>query len=164
MSIKRGLFRIWVFLSEVWTICIVAYGIESGRGALKSAPFQYIYEMKAYAGPQDATSECCLTPSKTGKPPEFQPIGREYVSQWAKSLDGKTHISVSFPDGSNLYLNKNKLITDAEVDYLTQEFWAQRWSRWWALAWPWPLAAIGPPLVLLILGRGVVWVASGFRS
>ena len=46
---------------------------------------------------------------------------------------------------------------------IADRFWAERWARRAEALWPWGLRAVVPPLLLLLSGGFVLWIARGFR-
>jgi hypothetical protein len=73
---------------------------------------------------------------------------------------------VRMPDGSELYFHRSirQYWDDQNIDDIAGEFWARRWSRYWAyIRHPW-LLLIAMPGFLFILVYAVLWVIDGFGT
>jgi hypothetical protein len=97
-----------------------------------------------------------VPPKKTPKPPEFALIDWNYVPDW----DGRAN------EGTMIYAGKLYLpvaIVPDDRDYIYAAFKDQSWKRWVNASLPIAGFALGPPLLLLLLGAAGLWVMRGFR-
>jgi hypothetical protein len=92
----------------------------------------------------------------------FNELGYEYVEQWNKHVAEGTMTTISFPDGSLLYLDTQ--LTQADQEYLARAFWDKRWGRYAEIGKMWAAVLVGPPIALFILGWALLWVGRGFKT
>jgi hypothetical protein len=166
MNVRRGLWRIWIFVTVLWVIgaSALAYFLLPENIARKS--YSYIYNtrkdptwMNEQNWPKDLY-KVMISPSKEKLTPDFSLGEYQYPSGWDEEVKQGTMISAEFPDKSRLYLSAQ--LTKEDQNYVSQAFWDQRWKRWGMDALPFVAGAFLPPIVLLILGSFMVWVGRGF--
>lgn len=168
MNVRRGLFRAWVLLSIIWVISSSVVGYVMIYDELGHARFQYVHQMRENVEPWKVDwskpySELMISPTEANAaPPQFNPVEFEYLKDWDKHVDEGTMRRDRFADGSYLYIDK--VLNEKDQDFLSTAFWQQRWGRWLSLIWPWVIGAVLPCIVILLLGRAMIWVAGGFRT
>jgi hypothetical protein len=82
------------------------------------------------------------------------------IQEWDKDTKTGKMIMVAFPDLTFLYLSSE--LTENDKQYLANLFWKERWSRYARKIVPWLSLAIGPPLIVFLLGLAIKWVIYGF--
>jgi hypothetical protein len=165
MNVKRGLWRAWIFVTVLWVLGTgtLAYFLMVDAVAKNyqwlvllrkdvKEPWKHFEDLPIY--------EIAHWPSKEGLSVAFNPLDYEYASQWNKDVDAGKTILVDFPDHSKLYLNAQ--LTKEDQTYLSRAFWDQRWERWATIGLPFAGLVVLPPIVVLMLGSFMLWVARGF--
>ena len=167
MNVRRGLFRTWVVASTFWIAATVIAAPVIVPQTLTGWKFQYVSITKPDIDVQKADwsrpfYELMQSPTVIGITPKFTEVATPYISDWDKrAQDGRLQI-VAFADDSKLYLQSDMSKDDKE--FIIQNFWAQRWTRWGWLCGEWTLIALGPVLGILVIGRALMWVAKGFAE
>jgi hypothetical protein len=133
MSTRGGFFRAWAAGTVLWVGIVAFIGIPSVSQSVKS---KYIYV--------------------PGDPRKFEP----YPSPRPGIDDGRI---VRLNDGSELYFHRSiRLYQDNDdVDPIINDFWQQRWLRYWVFMQPWLLLAALPGFLFILL-YAVLWVVDGF--
>ncbi len=158
MNWKRGFFRLWVFLSVLWLALLgsIAWSEVSSRDY-----YQYIEQLKNYDWDKPFYGRAYAP--KMGKYPDrFALVIGKHLGELDKEVDNGSKIQVEFPDSSYLYLSAD--LTNEDRNYLGELFWEGRWERYFKKIAPWFFAALGSPLVLLLLGVAVQWIFRGFAG
>jgi hypothetical protein len=163
MNAGRGLFRAWVLISVLWIIGagFVVYTIvapDTIRGVFQPSgqtkrglkPWQVDYSKPFY--------ETMRSPAAEKLSVEFFPVHRSDQAQWDKE---RSMAVVEMPDGSRLYMHDQ--YNEADKNYLAQQFWDQRWSRWAYAGGVVAAWALVPCVLLFILGYSLLWVVRGFE-
>jgi hypothetical protein len=166
MNMGRGLLRAWILLTIIWLIGmgILAYTLVSSE--VGSWKWQYVHHMRKEIDVNKVDwsrpyYENMRSPSKEKLSVTFSELGK-YVLAWNEhAKDGKMVI-ISQPDHSSLYLDTS--LTKEDQNYIAAAFWDQRWSRYWNIAKTWIVILLAPPIILLILGWALLWVARGFKQ
>jgi hypothetical protein len=70
-------------------------------------------------------------------------------------------VVVNMPDGSRIYMRDG--YNEADKNYIAQQFWDQRWSRWGDAAGVIAAWAFVPCILLFVLGYSFLWVVRGFK-
>ncbi len=165
MNVGRGLFRAWIVISILWIAGagIVAYVIVSPDTVQGS--FQPAAQIKKEAMP--GTSEeidwtkpfydLVVSPASAKLHVTFFPVEWQHRDEWKN----KSHILVNFPDGSVLYILKG--YNEADKNYITGQFWEQRWGRYAYTTGIVALWAFVPCVLFFVLGYALLWVGRGFR-
>jgi hypothetical protein len=162
MNIGRGLFRAWLLVSILWivgagftTYTIVAPDTLNGR-------YQPTVIMKKGTTPEQVNK------IDFGKPfYDFgvSPAQLNSTIVFSRDQIGQTGLSqiidVDFPDGSHLYIPAG--YSEADKNYISKQFWDQRWSRWASAAGLIAARAFVPCIVLFIFGYSLLWVGRGFK-
>jgi hypothetical protein len=93
-----------------------------------------------------------------GDPRRYEP----YPSARPNIDDGRI---VRLNDGSELYFHRSirQYQDNDNVDPIINNFWQQRWQRYWIYMQPWLLLAALPGF-LFILIYALMWVFDGFGS
>lgn len=164
MNIGRGLFRAWVLISVLWIIGagFVAYitiapdtvrGTFQPAGATKGGvePWKIDFSKPFY--------ETMRSPSVEKLSAHFFEVEWKDRSQWDKD---RSMAVVEMPDGSRLYMHDQ--YNEADKNYIAQQFWDQRRSRWGHAAGVIAGWAFVPCIVLFILGYSLLWVGRGFKQ
>lgn len=165
MNVGRGLVRAWIVVSIIWIVVagptlyfIMAGDIEHGN-------FQPTVVVRKEAGEIDKIDwnrpfyELAISPTAAKLQMEFAPVEWLYVPDWKK---GQSHNIVTLPDGSTLFVPKG--YNQADKDYITHQFWEQRWRR---LMGAFTFAAgfaLVPCALLFILGYATWWIGRGFKT
>jgi hypothetical protein len=69
-------------------------------------------------------------------------------------------VRIEMPDGSQLYVPES--LSKADRTRIAEQFWDQRWGRWWRAAAIVALWTFVPCLLLFIFGYSLLWVGRGF--
>lgn len=163
MNIGRGLFRAWLLVSVLWIIGAGLISYTTVAPDTLHGRFQSTLIMK-----KGTTAEQ-VDKIDFGKP--FYDLGvspAQSNSTITFSLDHddpavrSQFISVEFPDGSLLYIPAG--YNEADKNYISKQFWDQRWSRWASAGGLIAAWTFVPCLVLFIFGYSLLWVARGFRQ
>jgi len=167
MNVGRGLFRAWVLVTVLWCIGVGALAYATVPDQLSHWKWQYLHQVreKIEISKLDSTRpyyENMRSPSVEKLAVTFEELGYKYVAQWDKRVSEGTMTTVSFPDGSLLYVDTE--LTEADQLYLARAFWDQRWWRYAEVGKTWAAVLAGPPIALLILGWALLWVGRGFKT
>jgi hypothetical protein len=163
MNVARGVFRLWIFVTALWIVCVGFAAYVNVLGKL-SGTWGYVGEVRDEPWKLDWSRpyyENHRSPSKEKLNPQFHAVRDEHVDGWVKSLnEGKMEV---------LYDQKNKLYLDSALtkddqNYLLEEFKKQRWLRWIEASQYWALGIFGPPIALFVFGWAVLWVGRGFKT
>jgi hypothetical protein len=135
MSTRGGFFRAWAVGTVCWVGIVAFFGIPAVTQSVKS---RYIYV--------------------PGDPRKYEP----YVNPRPGIDDGRI---VRLNDGSELYFHRSirQYQDNEDVEPIINDFWRQRWQRYWIFIQPWLLLAALPGF-LFILVYALVWVFDGFGS
>lgn len=139
MNWSKGLWRGWLAAALLWGAVVAAFAAADLQGR---HPFAGLY---AYSDARDA----------------FLP--QHYAADEAVVEDGVRRGVVArtdFPDGTSLAAPPG--LGEERVRQIAERFWAERWTRRAEVLWPWGLRAAVPPLLLLLSGALVLWIARGF--
>jgi hypothetical protein len=134
MSARAGFFRAWAVGTVCWVGIVAFFGIPSVSQSVKS---KYIYV--------------------PGDPRKY-----ELYRPRPDLDDGRI---VRLNDGSELYFHRSiRLYEDNDyIEPIINDFWQQRWRRYWAFMLPWLLLAALPGFLFILL-YALVWVADGFGT
>jgi hypothetical protein len=132
MSTRGGFYRAWAAGTVLWVGIVAFVGIPSVSQSVKS---KYIYV--------------------PGDPRKYEPYTLRPILD-----DGRI---ARLDDGSELYFHRSiRLYQDSEdVEPIINDFWRQRWRRYWVFMQPWLLLAALPGF-LFILIYAMLWVVDGF--
>jgi len=161
MNMSRGLFRAWVALSILW---IVGAGIttyfwsETLHGSYQPAgktkgdvkPWDIDYKKPFY--------ETMISPSAEKLSVTFFSVAWQYKSDWDNDATMAKH---DMPDGSRLYMRA--AYNEADQNYIVEQFWDQRWSRYGHAATIIALWALVPCIALFMFGYTLLWIGRGFK-
>ncbi|WP_188262134.1 hypothetical protein [Azospirillum tabaci] len=139
MNWSKGLWRGWLAATLLWVAVVAAFATADLQGR---HPFAGLY---AYSDAKDA----------------FLP--QHYAANEAVVEDGVRRGVVArtdFPDGTTLAAPPD--LGEERVRQIADRFWTERWARRAEVLWPWGLRAAVPPLLLLLSGALVLWIARGF--
>jgi len=162
MGLGRRLFLLWLIASAAWLGLVYFYLTAGGWWPGK---WEVFYTLREDIGEPPDTSygldtplprplyEIIRSPSQERLPVVFQPRGQQGGSQWDHRLNIGQWVPREFPDGAKLWLQP--ALAEADKNYIAQQFWNQRWSRWDMLLRPWLPSALIPPLGLLL----ALWAA-----
>jgi len=164
MNIGRGLLRTWLLVSTLWTMGagFVAYttiasdtihGKFQPAGATKDGikPWEIDYHKPFY--------ETMRSPAAENLNIRFFEVEHRDQSQWDKD---RSMAVIEMPDGSRLYVHDQYNETDK--NYIAQQFWDQRWSRWAYAGGVVAAWAFVPCILLFIFGYSLLWVGRGFKQ
>jgi hypothetical protein len=132
MSTRAGLFRAWAVGTVVWVGAISFIGLQAVSQNVAQSNYIFI--------PGDRDPYQLYTPRPgmdDGRRPQ------------------------SFPDGSRLYFHWSTRQYDVNLYAVADDFWEQRWIRYWTFIRPW-LLLIALPGFLFILVYALMWVFDGF--
>ena len=132
MSARAGFYRAWAVGTVLWVGLVAFIGIQSVSQSVRS---KYIY-----------------VPGDPHKYKRYNP--RAGVD------DGRI---AKLNDGSELFFHRSiRLYEDSDyIDPIIEDFWSQRWLRYWTFMLPWMMLAAMPGF-LFILVYAVLWVVDGF--
>jgi hypothetical protein len=134
MSTRAGLFRAWAVGTVVWVGAISFIGLQAVSQDVAQSNYIFV------PGDRDAYQLYVPRPGiDDGRRP------------WP------------FPDGSKLYFHRNARLYDVNVDIVLNQFWEQRWIRYWTFIQPW-LLLIALPGFLFIMVYAILWVVDGFGT
>jgi hypothetical protein len=134
MSARAGFFRAWAVGTVCWVGLVAFMGIPTVSRSVKA---KYIYV--------------------PGDPRKYEPYDpRSGID------DGRI---ARLNDGSELYFHRSiRLYQDNDyVDPIVDDFWQQRWRRYWAFMLPWLFLAAMPGFLFILL-YAMLWVVDGFGS
>ena len=140
MNWSKGLWRGWLAAALLWVAAVGAFAANDLQGR---HPFAGLY----------AFSE-----AKDGFLPQ------PYAADDAVVVDGVRRGVVArtdFADGTTLAGPPD--LGEERLRRIADRFWAERWERRAEALWPWAVRAAVPPLLLLLSGAFVLWIARGFR-
>jgi hypothetical protein len=163
MNIGRGLFRAWLLVSILWIIGagLTAYTIvapDTFHGRFHST---VIIKKGTTAEQVDKIDfgkpfyDFGVSPAQLNSTISFS---RDQISPAGLSQ----FIDVEFPDGSHLYVPAGYSETDK--NYISKQFWDQRWSRWASAAGLIAVWAFVPCILMFIFGYSLLWVGRGFKQ
>jgi hypothetical protein len=132
MSARAGFYRAWAVGTVCWVGIVAFVGIQSVSQSVKS---KYIYV--------------------PGDPHKYEPYNPR-----AGVDDGRI---AKLSDGSELFFHRSiRFYEDNDyIDPIIEDFWAQRWLRYWTFMLPWMMLAAMPGF-LFILVYAALWVVDGF--
>lgn len=147
MNIKRGLFRIWVLLSVVWALFIVADNWSSITNPYLLKAY-HIYEVDTRTYPE-------LTPSRNAE------LGTKLFTDYTL---------ISFPHEVELYIPDEletarrdrvfAVFMSSVVEKRDSDINAARWARIWRV-----LKEIAIPVfAAFLLGSALFWAVAGFKA
>jgi hypothetical protein len=159
MNIGRGLFRAWILVSALWIAGAVYLFITQIVGA-QYAPIVLVKK--------GATPELYTKVIDEPNSPDFyayfrSPAGENLEMEFT-AVDkppADPNAFINFPDGTKLYVPKGYSTTDK--NYIAEQYWQQRWSRWAYTGWPFVRWALVPCVALFIIGYALLWVGRGFK-
>jgi hypothetical protein len=157
-------FRLWALTAGLW---LLGAGYFAFHAFNKPAPFsgnyQYVFQTKDMPWNIDWSKplyDIIIPPGKGRFAKEFVTVEDKYIQQWDVDVKAGKMVRFSFPDTSILYLETG--LTSEDEEYLRNLFWQQRGYRYSLKVTPWLAVTLGPPLALLLLGFGILWVVRGF--
>jgi len=162
MNVGRGLFRAWLLVSILWALGagFIAYTILAPEKLHGS--YQPTVVMKKGATAEQVEKIDFSKPFYDFGVSPSQSHLRIKFSADTISPEGRSQFDqVEFPDGSRLYLPAGYSLADK--NYISGQFWHQRWSRWGdavAIIAAW---AFAPCILLFIFGYSLLWVGRGFK-
>jgi len=132
MSARAGFYRTWAVATVCWVGLVAFVGIQSVSQSVRT---KYIYV--------------------PGDPRKYEPYNPR-----AGVDDGRI---AKLSDGSELFFHRSiRLYEDSDyLDPIIEDFWSQRWLRYWTFMLPWMMLAAMPGF-LFILVYAVLWVIDGF--
>jgi len=167
MSVGRGLFRGWIFLTVLWLIGAGTLAYFITRDEVSHWKWQYVHEARTNTLPGEVDwsrpyYEMMRSPSAENLAVTFMELEYQYTPEWDQFVkDGKLKI-VKMPDDSLLYFSTD--LTEQDQLYLAKAFWDQRWWRYVSFIKFWGPVLVVPPIVLFILGWAILWVCRGFKT
>lgn len=164
MNVSRGLFRAWIVVSVIWSLCAGAFAYVVISPDTVRGRFQPAGSIKDGLPPWQVDSnrpfyDVMRSPSAEKLSVQFFPV------DWQKQIDWEKDASmmlVDLPDQSRLYIHAK--YNDADKNYIAAQFWAQRWSRWGYAALIVCLWAVIPCLLIFAVGYALLWVGRGFKT
>ena len=163
MNVRRGLWRIWIFLTVLWVIGTAALAqlCPTAWPAGNTSTSSDVPDPNKVDWTKDFYS-LMESPSKGNLASTFDVMTYQLATSSDENVKKGTLISAEFPDKSHLYLSAK--MTKVDQDYVAEAFWNQRWGRWATETLPWVAGAIVPPIILLLLGSFLFWVFRGFAA
>jgi hypothetical protein len=135
MTMRAGLFRAWAVGTVIWVGAVAFIGLQAIAQTVASSKYIYV--------PGDSSRYQVYTPR-----PEID--------------DGRV---VTMMDGSELYFHRSIWeYNDAQdIRAIAEDFWEQRWIRYWILLRPWLLLVAIPGFIFIIV-YALLWVFDGFTT
>lgn len=163
MNIGRGLFRAWLLISILWIIGagLTAYTIVA-PDTLHGRFLPTVIMKKGTTQEQVEKIDFGKPFYDFGVSPAQQNSTIVFTHDQTTSTGQSEFIDVGFPDGSRLYIPAGYSETDK--NYISKQFWDQRWDRWARAAVLIAGWAFIPCIVLFIFGYSLLWVARGFKQ
>ena len=173
MNWKRGLFRLWYLISALWliTVSLIAFFIVFEFHPAFSGKYEATYVTRGNHKPWEIDwtwsegvnfYDIFKRPSEMDEPTSFYYIEHRYLQdRYERAKRGLIEV-VDFPDGTQLYADA--AYGKDELAILSRWFWQARWRRRAKAIYPVVVISAGFPLIVLVLGLAVSWVASGFRQ
>lgn len=165
MNVRRGLWRAWIFVSVLWILGIVGVAalVLPDSSAKK---FSYVYVMRSDVPDPNNVDwtknfyDLMQSPARNHLASSFNALEYRLESSWDDDVKKGTLITAEFPDKSRLYLSAQ--MTKEDQNYVSKQFWDQRWWRYGSDVLPFAATAILPPIGLFLLGCFLLWVIRGF--
>jgi hypothetical protein len=167
MKIWRWLFLLWFVVSALWITLVVFFVYAGGWFPGHWEVFYTLRENIGAPPPGPHYSNAPLprplyeiirSPAAEKLPVIFQPRGIQGGPPWDFVLNVGQWEPHEFPDGAKLWLRPD--LSAADRRYIVDRFWAERWSRWYMLLWPFAWEGLMPPLALFIL----LWMVKSFAG
>lgn len=166
MNWKGGLLRLWVAGSVLW---LIGVGVFAGYQFSQPFPlgenFQYVEPLKAMPWETDWSKgyyERSFAPGKGKFPDSFAEIETNYIKGFAESVKSGNKVVIYMDDATRIYLPSELKAEDRE--FIKQQFWKQRWSRYFGKLWPLVLGAFAVPAAVLLFGMAIKWIINGFST
>jgi hypothetical protein len=133
-STRAGLFRAWAVVTVCWVGGLAFFGLQA-------------------IGQNVAASKYICIPADPCRYQLYDPRQGVHAG------------SVRLEDGSELYFHRSlwQYRDSRYVDDIIEDFWQQRWLRYFGLMRPW-LLLIALPGFLFILAYAMLWVVDGFAA
>jgi hypothetical protein len=167
LGISRSAFKVWLTCTILFWI---ATGIIINAGGFFPARYQANYPLQPNLPPfqKDAgwkiddplrkpLYEITRSPSAERLPIRFTWLGYQGPI-WNQHIHSRKTERYEFASGETLDLPKG--LTEADRQYVKDEFWNQRWSRWREIFTPYLKSAILVPLA----GLAAIWGFRRFRT
>jgi hypothetical protein len=160
LNLGRGPFRAWIGISALWFIGAGVFAIQHVRESLWGNFKPVVLVKKDIA--LEKNSETFNAPNA----PDFYDIvilrdkdklNIEFVHVEKPPTQSKLF---QFPDGTRLYVRRG--YNEAAQNYIAQQFWDQRWSRWGHAAGIVALWAFIPCVLFFILKYVLLWIGRSF--
>lgn len=166
MNVKKGVFRIWIVISFLWSILIgiLAYEAMTSPFAFPEEYF-YVPQLKSKNERPDWTRPFYELNVKPGTGPEkekFSELDWDEKKKWEESGRLAASTGIRFEDGTLLYIPTEIIKSDGRK--LGEYFLSQKWERYLDKLWPYIAGLIIPPAILFLLGASFVWIVRGFKS
>ncbi len=162
MRISRKAFKVWLSCTILWWVVL---GVVINAGGFFPARYQTSFPLQPNlpvwqkdAGWQvddplrKPLYEIIRSPSAGKLPVQFEYRGYQGPI-WNQHIHSRKTRTFEFASGETLDLPNE--LTEADVAYLKQAFWDQRWTRWWEILKPYLANAIVLPLIALAIIWGV---------
>jgi hypothetical protein len=162
MNLGRGLLRAWIAISILWILlagamAFMIFAREAGGNYQAIIVIRNELNAKHPAEMDLPFYDTVVSPSTEKSRVDFTSVEWKYVREWE---NGNFYRLVEFPDGSRLFIAR--AYTDTDQQYITRQFWDQRWTRWTPPAAKIALVALVPCAVLFAFGYALLWVGRGF--
>lgn len=166
MNAKKGLFRVWVVVSILWSVLIgmQTYVAMTSPFAFPTEYF-YVPQLKSKQTKPDWTRPFYELNLKPGSGPEkekFSELDWDEKKEWEASGRMAASTAIQFEDGTLLYIPTDIIKSDGRR--IGEYFLSQKWERYLDKFWFYIVALIVPPVVLLLLGIAGFWIFRGFKS
>jgi hypothetical protein len=156
VKVDRRLFRAWIGISALWIIAGGVFAFQNVSATLWGNFKAVVLVKKGIALEKD---------SKTLDAPMTSDFYDIVILRDKDKLNIEfVHVDkpptqsrlLRFPDGARLYVRKG--YNEAERNYVAQQFWGQRWSRWGYAAGIVALWAFIPGALFFILKYVPLWL------
>lgn len=161
----QGVFRAWVLISALWVFALGGLAQMFVPEMYQWGRYWYVLELRkdmdiSKIDWKKPLYELILSPSKEKLTPVFTDLGSDPSNEWDKGVKDGTLKVFQQADDATLYMKSG--LSAQDTAYIEKAFVASKWKRHAKILSYWVALIVGPPIVTLALGLGLLWVVMGF--